>query len=139
MNTDAIQFLRLPQVLAMISLGRSAWLQAVQDGSAPKPRKIGRASVWNQSEVQAWMRGKMPAAKGANSAAPGRLLKTHDRIDTNALEDTIYACALNVEDALLLGGAKPGADYSILDLYKLALPVAAAIFHENAAASFRAG
>lgn len=139
MTTENIQFLRLPAVLSMCGIGRSYWLDKVKDGEAPQPKKIGRASVWDKGEVQEWMRGKLRSGSVPQQPAVMRLMKTYDKVSMTALEDTIYVCALNVEDALLLGGAKPGEDYQMLDLYKLAMPVAAQIFHENADAHLRAG
>jgi predicted DNA-binding transcriptional regulator AlpA len=149
MTNESQQFLRLPAVLEMCGVGRTCWLDRVKNGDAPQPHKIGRATVWELSDIQAWIRGKMtgmamPAAAptppaGHPAQRPQRLLKTYDTVEMNSFEDTIYVCALNVEDALLLGGATPGKDYKMLDLYKLAMPVAAAMFHENGNASLRAG
>ena len=51
-----------------------------------------------------------------------RLLTTYPEVNMNALEDVIYIFAANIEDALITGGAIPDKDYSILDLYKLAMP-----------------
>lgn len=40
------------------------------------------------------------------------------------LDDLLLAIATNIEDALLSAGAKPGTDYTYLDLFKLANPYA---------------
>jgi hypothetical protein len=53
-----------------------------------------------------------------------RLLKTYENVHTHSLEDFIYLMALNLEDALLTGGAVPGVDYQILDLYRISMPLA---------------
>jgi hypothetical protein len=39
--------------------------------------------------------------------------------------------AKNVEDSLLMAGAEPGKDYTILDCYKLASPFALEVFRKN--------
>jgi prophage regulatory protein len=49
------QLLRLPQTLQRVGLGRTAWLDRVKAGTAPQPVKIGRATCWAASEVQAWI------------------------------------------------------------------------------------
>lgn len=47
-------FLRLPQVLAIIPISRSAWWQGGKDGKYPKPIKLGpRTSVWKSTEIHA--------------------------------------------------------------------------------------
>lgn len=60
-----------------------------------------------------------------------RLLTTYETVDMSALEDVIYVFALNVEDALITGGAEPGKDYTILDLYKMAMPLAKDYYEKN--------
>lgn len=60
-----------------------------------------------------------------------RLLKTYETVDRQSLDDLIYIAALNVENALLLGGAVPGKDYTILDLYRLGNPYAVAMWNER--------
>ena len=40
-------FLRLPQVLELIPISKSAWWQGCKEGRFPKPIKLGpRTSVW---------------------------------------------------------------------------------------------
>lgn len=47
-------FLRLPQVLELIPISRSAWWQGCKDGRFPKPIKLGpRTSVWRSSDIAA--------------------------------------------------------------------------------------
>lgn len=47
-------FLRLPQVLALIPISKSAWWQGCKDGRYPKPIKLGpRTSVWRSSDIAA--------------------------------------------------------------------------------------
>ncbi len=52
-----------------------------------------------------------------------RLLKTYEQTDPKTLEDFTYLMAANMEDALLQGGAVPGKDYQLLDLYQLGMPL----------------
>jgi len=44
--------------------------------------------------------------------------------DHTTLEDLLLVMAKNVECSLMEAGAKPGKDYTLLDLYKLAQPFA---------------
>lgn len=60
-----------------------------------------------------------------------RLLKTYETVDSNTLDDMIYLAALNVEDALLTGGAVPGVDYQIIDLYRLGMPFAMKFYESH--------
>lgn len=47
-------FLRLPQVLAIIPISKSAWWQGCKEGRFPKPIKLGpRTSVWRSSDIAA--------------------------------------------------------------------------------------
>lgn len=50
--------LRLPQVLALIPVSRSAWWAGVASGLYPKPVKLSpRVTVWKASEIQAFIGG----------------------------------------------------------------------------------
>lgn len=54
------RFLRLPDVMKMIGLGRSKIYQMIKSGEFPRPRKLGRrVSVWLLEEVQLWMEERM--------------------------------------------------------------------------------
>lgn len=44
-------------------------------------------------------------------------------LDTRMPADAYRVAAYNVEQSLIDAGAVPGKDYSILDLYKLAVPL----------------
>ena len=47
-------FLRLPQVLAIIPISKSAWWQGCKDGRFPKPVTLGpRTSAWRSSDIAA--------------------------------------------------------------------------------------
>ena len=47
-------FLRLPQVLALIPISKSAWWAGCKSGRYPKPIKLGlRTTVWRASDIAA--------------------------------------------------------------------------------------
>lgn len=47
-------FLRLPQVLALIPIGKSSWWRGCQTGRYPKPVKLGpRTTVWRAEDIAA--------------------------------------------------------------------------------------
>ena len=47
-------FLRLPQVLELIPISKSAWWQGCKEGRFPKPIKLGpRTSAWRSSDSAA--------------------------------------------------------------------------------------
>lgn len=50
------------------------------------------------------------------------LIKKKTNVGENDMEDCIMLIAAKIEDSLMDAGAKPGQDYTLLDLYKLALP-----------------
>lgn len=50
------QLLRRPQVEAMTGLSRSSIYAGMDDGSFPRPKRIGQRSVaWLRSDVEAWL------------------------------------------------------------------------------------
>lgn len=53
-----------------------------------------------------------------------RLLRTYEKTRPDCFDDALYNCAVTIEDAMILGGATPGVDYSRLDLFKLAMKLA---------------
>lgn len=57
-----------------------------------------------------------------------KLIRDYEVTDHSSLEDLLLVMAKNVEDSMLQAGAKPGDDYTILDLYKLAQPFALDVF-----------
>lgn len=59
-----------------------------------------------------------------------RLLRTYERVDTSTFDDLLYCCAITVEDSMLQGGARPGVDYQLLDLFQLAMPLAVAMMND---------
>lgn len=49
-------FLRLPQVLAFIPVGKSSWWRGVKEGRYPKPVKIApRTTAWKAADIAALM------------------------------------------------------------------------------------
>lgn len=46
-----IRLLRLKQVLEIIPVGRSTWLDWVANNKAPAPIKLGRCTCWEYSEL----------------------------------------------------------------------------------------
>ena len=52
-DNNCIRFLRLPEVLKIIPISKSAWWQGIRDGKFPKPIKLGlRTSAWLQSDIE---------------------------------------------------------------------------------------
>jgi len=47
-------FLRLPQVLSVIPLGKTSWLEGVKTGRFPKPVKLStRCTAWRAEDIRA--------------------------------------------------------------------------------------
>ena len=56
-NLDNAALLRLPQVLNLIPLSRSAWWAGCKNGRYPKPVKIGpRTTAWRAEDIKALLR-----------------------------------------------------------------------------------
>lgn len=50
-------FLRLPQVLRLIRISRSSWLEGVKEGRFPQPVRLGPNMVaWRTSEIRAFIK-----------------------------------------------------------------------------------
>jgi len=55
-GSEAVAFLRLPQVLELIPIGKSTLWQKIKDGKFPKQIKLGsKISVWKASDVYAYI------------------------------------------------------------------------------------
>ena len=53
-NISSYALLRLPQVLALIPVSRSAWWAGCKSGRYPKPVKLGpRTTAWRASDIAA--------------------------------------------------------------------------------------
>lgn len=49
-------FLRLPQILSLVPVGKSTWWRWVAEGKAPKPLKLGaKTTVWNAEEIAVFL------------------------------------------------------------------------------------
>lgn len=49
-----IQFLRLPEVLGAVGIGKSKLYQLIGQGTFPPPKKIGEVAIWTEEEVTQW-------------------------------------------------------------------------------------
>ena len=53
-NISSNALLRLPQVLALIPVSRSAWCAGCKSGRYPKPVKLGpRTTAWRAADIAA--------------------------------------------------------------------------------------
>lgn len=50
-----MRLIRMPEVMHMTALGKTAIYERVKLGEFPQPVKLGRASCWVESEVQRWI------------------------------------------------------------------------------------
>lgn len=57
------RLIRLPAVLGMVGLGRTAVLDRVKAGIFPAPCHIGRAALWREAEVSAWVVAQVRAQR----------------------------------------------------------------------------
>jgi prophage regulatory protein len=60
------RLIRLPQVKQMIGLRTTAIYERIKQGSFPKPIKLGRNSMWVESEVQEWIAERIYQGRDAN-------------------------------------------------------------------------
>ena len=64
MNAEGDRLLRLPEVLRLTGLSRSAVYRKIKAGEYPRPLKLGKRAVgWRESEVIAWINGRPPASE----------------------------------------------------------------------------
>jgi prophage regulatory protein len=70
------KILRLPEVLAMVGIGKTALYQRINNGTFPAPIKIGvgRASGWVQAEIIQWLAEQIQHRNfdACNAAKEGR-------------------------------------------------------------------
>ena len=57
--------IKLPEVCRQAGFGKSAIYEMINNGTFPKPIKLGYGSRWSQQEVQAWMEELKAARKAA--------------------------------------------------------------------------
>jgi prophage regulatory protein len=56
------RFLRLPEVLSRVAMGKTKVYAMIGEGRFPAPKKLGhRTAVWSASQVDGWMRDQMAA------------------------------------------------------------------------------
>ncbi len=65
---------------------------------------------------------------GESAPAPGALVPFFETVDLSTVQDFWWLAARCAEESLRQSGAKPGVDYSYLDLYRLAQPLVTAKF-----------
>ena len=61
------QLLELPAVIKATGIKKTKIYEGIKEGTFPAPAKVGRASRWPASEVQAWVREQKNAR---TTAAP---------------------------------------------------------------------
>mgnify|MGYP003623688139 CR=1 FL=1 len=55
-NIPTSGFLRLPQILAIFPISKSAWWEGCRTGRYPKPIKLGpRTTVWQAEDITAFI------------------------------------------------------------------------------------
>ena len=55
-NIPSTGFLRLPQILAIFPISKSAWWEGCRTGRYPKPVKLGpRTIVWRAEDITAFI------------------------------------------------------------------------------------
>lgn len=60
------RFLRIPEVVAMIGMGRSTVYDMLAAGTFPAPVKLAvRVVAWRESEVRAWMAAQIAKGQAA--------------------------------------------------------------------------
>ena len=62
-NPGTDRLLRLPSTLQTVQGGRTWWLDLVKAQKAPQPVKIGRATFWLASELQAWIAARVSESR----------------------------------------------------------------------------
>lgn len=68
-----MRFLRLPQVLDLVAMKRSAWLARVSDGRAPRPAKIGvQLAVWPENVIAEWQASVLEHGAPTRGSYPAR-------------------------------------------------------------------
>lgn len=64
------RIIRLPQVLDLVGMKKTAAYDRIKAGSFPAPIKLGaQASGWLESEVQQWIREQATRCRGAANDA----------------------------------------------------------------------
>lgn len=67
---EPVEFIRLPEVLKLVGFKTSKIYEMAKAGEFPKQVKLGGRSVaWVKSEVIAWNRAQLTAARGGQDAS----------------------------------------------------------------------
>lgn len=56
MTAEPTWFMGLPEVLKRVGLSRATVYRLINANAFPAPHKIGRRSVWAESEIRTWQR-----------------------------------------------------------------------------------
>lgn len=66
-SIPAFGFLRLPQVLAIFPISKSAWWEGCRTGRYPKPVKLGpRTTVWRAEDIRAFIERVSQQSEGSH-------------------------------------------------------------------------
>lgn len=66
-SIPSIGFLRLPQILAIIPISKSAWWEGCRTGRFPKPIKLcPRTTVWRAEDIAAFINDAGIQCQGDN-------------------------------------------------------------------------
>ncbi|MGE4531933.1 MAG: helix-turn-helix transcriptional regulator [Acidithiobacillus sp.] len=58
------RILRLPQVMELVGLRKTAVYQRIKENSFPAPIKLGSASGWMQHEIEDWINQQAARRQG---------------------------------------------------------------------------
>ncbi|PFH10574.1 prophage regulatory protein [Collimonas sp. PA-H2] len=58
------RFIRLPEVLGIVGLGKTVVYGKIKEGTFPRQVKLGRISGWVEAEVQAWVNLQIQRSRG---------------------------------------------------------------------------
>ncbi|HQS03701.1 MAG: hypothetical protein B7Y07_10870 [Halothiobacillus sp. 24-54-40] len=61
------RLIRLPEVMNKVGLCRTSIYMLIAGGQFPTPRKLGRASLWIEAEIDQWISDVAQAQKGGGS------------------------------------------------------------------------
>lgn len=65
-TTEVRKFLRLPSVIEIVGIQRTAIYDRIKRGTFPEPISLGtRAVVWDSTEIAAWQDKIIEEARGA--------------------------------------------------------------------------
>lgn len=59
------RIIRLPEVLGMVGMKKTAVYDKIKDGSFPAPLKLGRMSGWLESDIQQWIGSQVSRCRDA--------------------------------------------------------------------------